>query len=192
MIRTPIACSDMVRTSLTFLTSVKSIPVVASILSVNRSLRTAKIAALGKLCKLQKYSERSKKRIDSSSEEKLYVQSSIFWIGQPKSEICKDIQLIFLASYIYVLDDKETTDFTCTLSCAGKQRKNICYVLLQLFLYDMDTLLEITTTYAQTFTVSMSCLDNEARLEFYMKYRASILIYHLTQVETRALIRSLN
>ena len=70
MIRTPIACSDMVRTSLTFLTSVKSIPVVASILSVNRSLRTAKIAALGKLCKLQKYSERNKKRIDSSSEEK--------------------------------------------------------------------------------------------------------------------------
>ena len=28
----------------------------------------------------------------------------------------------------------------------------------------MDTLLEITTNYAQTFTVSMSCLDNEARL----------------------------
>lgn len=78
MIRTPIACSDMVRTSLTFLTSVKSIPVVASILSVNRSLRTAKIAALGQLCKLQKYSERNKKRIDSSSDENLSCPTQHF------------------------------------------------------------------------------------------------------------------
>jgi len=44
----------------------------------------------------------------------------------------------------------------------------------------MDTLLENTTNYAQTFSVSMSRLDNEARLEFYLKYRASILINYLT------------
>ncbi len=46
MIRTPMSCSNMVRSSLTFMTTLKGIQVVTCIVSVNRSMRTAKIAAI--------------------------------------------------------------------------------------------------------------------------------------------------
>jgi hypothetical protein len=51
MIRTPMVCSDMVRSSLTFMTLLKGMQVVTCVVSVNRSIRTAKIATIRHLCK---------------------------------------------------------------------------------------------------------------------------------------------
>lgn len=51
MIRTPMVCTDMVRSSLTFMTLLKGMQVVTCVVSVNRSIRTAKIATIRHLCK---------------------------------------------------------------------------------------------------------------------------------------------
>jgi hypothetical protein len=76
MIRTPMGCSDMVRSSLTFMTLLKGMQVVTCIVSVNRSIRTAKIATIRHLCK-NIHQQRKQQSKNSASKKKVRDKSDL-------------------------------------------------------------------------------------------------------------------